>query len=338
MLRKRNLLSRVITWEFALLALLIIELAVMTSVLPGFADLSVLLSSSTTFLSEIVAALALTLPIISGGIDLSVGSVASFSAVLVGVLYKAGIDIWLVIILALIGGLVVGLINGIVIVKSHVDPFIVTLGSLFAFASLASFIEGTAPPVFLPSSFAALSSSYVFGVIPSGFIYVIIAGIVLSLVLHRTVFGRYVVLLGQNHEAARYAGLAVNRTIINVYMISGFLAALAGVVGASEFGATRVGVGSDLLLPAITIVVLGGVNIFGGAGSVFGVMISGLLVGYLGQGLLSFNLTPIIVQMVIGVLLLAVFAIKSMQNSASIQAIFMRMRISRATPRRNLSG
>ena len=278
-LSKKRAFVRILKVEFGLLALLVIELLVMSSVLPGFSDLSVLLSTSTSFLSEIVAALALTLPIVSGGIDLSVGSVASLSAVLVGALYQSGINIGLVIILALIAGLLAGLINGIVIVKLHVDPFIVTLGSLFAYASLASFIEGTAPPVYLPTVFTALSNSYFLNIIPWGFIYVILVAVILSLVLHRTIFGRRVFLIGQNHEAARYAGLSVNRTIVIVYMISGLLAALAGILGASEFGAARVGVGADLLLPAITIVVLGGVNIFGGEGSIFGVIVAGLLVG-----------------------------------------------------------
>ena len=308
--------KKLVRWEVALVLLLVAEFMGLFSVLPGFSHISVLLGVSTAFLSLIVAALALVLPIMSGGIDLSVGGVASLAAVLVGTLYHGGTGIWLAMGLAMGAGAAVGLINGLVISQFRIDPFIATLGSMFAFTSIASFIMGTAPPLSLPSIFTALSNGYVFGVVPRGFIFVIAVGVIMGLVLHRTVFGRQTILMGQNVAAAKYAGLPVAQTTVKIYVLSGLLSAIAGVLGASEFGAARVGVGSDLLLPAVTIVVLGGVDIFGGRGSVFGVMVSGLFVGYLEQGLLSFNVTPIIVQMVVGLLLLVVFATKAMSHGA----------------------
>lgn len=224
-------------------------------------------------------ALGMTFVIITGGIDLSVGSVVAFTSVVAAQVSPSGPLVALVV--PMLVGALVGLVNGFVIAKFQILPFITTLATLLAARGLAlSFANNTAVSVAQDNGFTTIGQGDFFGIpIP-----VLIAGaafIIGAVVLLFTRFGRHVLAIGGNEEAARLMGLPVDRIKIAVYVISGALAGLAGVVLASKYGAGQPTAGAGWELSAIASVVVGGTLLMGGLGSVGGTLVGVLLLGWI---------------------------------------------------------
>ncbi len=232
-------------------------------------------------------ALVVTPIIITGGIDLSVGSMMGLSAVVMGALWRdAGLPMPVAIVLALLVGLLGGALNAAIITKLKFPPLIVTLGTFSLFRGMAEGLtRGIENYSGFPASFLFLGQGYVGGVIPTQ-LFILIAAIAgVWWWLHRTAFGRSFYAIGFSQEGARYAGIKVRRRLNFVYILSGFAASLAAVIYVAHLGQAKSDAGTGYELMAITAVVLGGASIFGGRGTVLGTVLGLFAIVILQNGL-----------------------------------------------------
>ena len=315
------------SWERALLLLLIAVLGGLAAAVPGFYDgFGSFLALTENFLPFGIVAFGLATVILTGGIDLSVGAVAGLSAVVMADLWSGlGLSIWLASLVGVLVGAVVGLVNGLIITRLRTEPLIATLATSFIVLSAATALAGASPPSGFPDAFNAMGTGTVAGVPVQIVIFVFLSAVFVA--LQRSPFGRRVVTIGHNPEAARYSGVRVERVLLAAYVISGTTAALAGIVLASYYSAVRADMGDLLLLSTITMVVLGGVSIFGGEGSMGGVIIAVLLLGFLRQGMLIAGFSDMVTTMLTGAILLGAIAIKNIAPGGAGGALLKRIRL-----------
>ena len=254
--------------------------------------------------TSIVAFLAvgMSFVILGAGIDLSVGSVLAFSgAVGAGVMQNGGIFFGILAGLAL--GTALGVFSGIVITKLKIPSFIATL-AMMAIARGGTLVYTDGRPITgLPSSFAFLGRGYI-GNVPFPIILMLIIFILAYIVLKLTRFGRYVYATGGNINAARASGIKVNNVIISTFAISGFLSGLTGMVLASRLNSAQPTAGMGYELDAIAAVVLGGTNLFGGEGELWGTLVGAFIMGILNNGLNMLNVSSFYQQVVKGIVIL----------------------------------
>ncbi len=308
-------------WELALVLLLVAVLVGFALLAPGFyAGPASLLGLTENFLPFGIVALGLSLVIFTGGIDLSVGAVAGLSAVLAAQLWSHfGVDIWLAAAIGIVVGGLLGLVNAAVILRLNIEPLIATLGTSFVYGSAAVAAAGAAPPSGFPEGFTALGTAAIgigpaAGLIPLQLLLFAVMAVVFAALVGRSPFGRKLVTVGYNIEAARYSGIRTGRILVTAYVVSGAMASLAGLVLASYYDAVRPDMGDVLLLTTITMVVLGGVSIFGGEGTITGVVVAVLLLGFLRQGMLIAGFSDMVTTMLTGAILLASIAVKNLFN------------------------
>lgn len=230
-------------------------------------------------------ALGQTLVILTGGIDLSVGSVIALSAMTAAVVVKGHPDrVWLCVLVAALVGLLAGAINGALVSRLNVPPFIATLGMLTLAAGLAYVVGDGAPINGLPAEFGAIANTSVVGLtIP---VIVMIVGIlVLALVMSRSAYGMRIYAVGGNRVAAEIAGVKVRRVLLSVYALSGLLAGISGVMLASRVISGPPNLGKGYELDAIAAVVIGGASLMGGRGTIWGTVLGLLLIQTLNNGL-----------------------------------------------------
>jgi len=255
-----------------------------------------------------VIAFGMTLTILLGGIDLSVGSILAVSSVLAAMIMTGGHGAVLAVAVAILAGAAMGALNGVVIAKGKVAPFIATLGMMTLLRGLALvFANGSPISGFSSNFFATLGDGYVARLIPVPVVLMLAMFAVFWFVLGRTVFGRHVYATGGNAEAAKLSGVNTDRVQILVYTVSGAMAALAGVVLTSRLDSAQPTAGAGYELDAITAVVLGGTSLAGGRGWIFGTLVGALLIGVLNNGLNLMGVSAFYQQVVKGsVILLAV--------------------------------
>jgi ribose transport system permease protein len=233
-------------------------------------------------------AIGMTLVIISGGIDLSVGPAAALSAVLSATLLMAGYPVPLVILTALAIGLACGFLNGSLIAYAGLQPFIVTLGTLSLFRALALIYTGGSPVLGLPNGFRQIFSSQLLG-LPVPVIIVAALAIAAAILLKKTPLGEYILAVGGNEEAARVSGVPIERTKVLTYMMSGGLASLAAVILMARLGAAEPTLGNLWELEAIAASAIGGASLMGGKGSIFGTILGAIVLGAMRNGLTLLN-------------------------------------------------
>lgn len=262
-------------------------------------------------LTEIgLVALSMTFIIITGGIDLSVGSILGLCAIVLGVMWDPkgafAFPLEVAVLICLLVGIVAGFINGLIIVRLGVPPLITTLATLALYRGLAEGISQARSVRGYPEEFYVLGQGEFLGV-PTQLWVLLIFCIITAVVLSRTVFGRATYAIGNNELGARFSGLPVGRYKILIYTFSGFMAALAAWIFVSRVSTTRSDMGSGLELDAIAAVVLGGTSIFGGSGSIIGTIIGFILIQLLKNGLALSGVTTDGTIVVIGtVLILAI--------------------------------
>jgi ribose transport system permease protein len=253
-------------------------------------------------------AFGMTLSILLGGIDLSVGSILAVSSVLAAMMLRGGYGAGAAVGIAMLAGAGMGTLNGVVIAKGNVAPFIATLGMMTLLRGVGLVLSHGSPISGFPSGFfAMLGGGYVARLIPVPVVLMLAMFAVFWFVLTRTVFGRHVYATGGNSEAAKLSGVNTNRVQILVYTISGAMAALAGVILTSRLDSAQPTAGAGYELDAITAVVLGGTSLAGGRGWIFGTLVGALLIGVLNNGLNLMGVSAFYQQVVKGsVILLAV--------------------------------
>ncbi len=240
-----------------------------------------------------VLALGVTFVIITGGIDLSIGTVMTFAAVVTGVAITGwGLPIPLGVIAGLLAGGLAGLVNGLIIAKMKIPPFIATLGMLNVAKGLALVMSDLRPiyfndtPIFNSIAMGSILGAVVPGfTIPNAVLILFGAAIVASLILTKTVLGRYTFALGSNEEAARLSGVNVDTWKIAVYTLTGIFSGLAGVMIASRLNSAQPALGQGYELDAIAAAVIGGTSLSGGEGSILGTIIGAFIISTLTNGL-----------------------------------------------------
>ncbi|MFO0912650.1 MAG: substrate-binding domain-containing protein [Pirellulales bacterium] len=250
--------------------------------------------------------LALTPVILSGGIDLSVGSWMGLAAVMLGMLWRdAGWPWWLAVVAVLAGGGCAGLLNGVLITRLRLPPLIVTLGTYSLFRGLAEGATGGVENYTnFPNTFVFLGQGYWFGFLPAQLPILLLAATAFWYLVHRTIWGRWLVAIGYSPSAARYSGLNVDRCTASVYILSGVTASLAAVIYVAHVGQAKADAGTGYELLAITAVVLGGTSIFGGRGTIHGSLLGLLAIVILQNGLRLSDLPAELAGVFTGLLLL----------------------------------
>ncbi|MEH2437196.1 MAG: ribose ABC transporter permease [Nostoc sp.] len=239
---------------------------------------------------NIVLATGMTFVILTGGIDLSVGSILGVSAVVALVVSLLPALSWAAVPAALLAGLLLGLVNGAIITFLDVPPFIVTLGSLTALRGLAFLVAKGTTLINPDINFAWVGNTYL-GPIPWLVIIALLAIIASWFVLRQTVLGVQIYAVGGNERAARLTGIKVNRVLLFVYGISGLLAGLAGIMSASRLYSASGILGQGYELDAIAAVILGGTSFTGGIGTIGGTLLGALIIAILNNGLTLLNLS-----------------------------------------------
>lgn len=242
--------------------------------------------------------------LISGGIDLSIGSVVALSGVIAATLSKFfGIPIPLAFIVGITAGGSAGLLNGILVTKAKIPPIIVTLGTLTIIRGLAFIVVGGVTIFGMPVNYRVLGRGYV-GFIPIPILIMIIVFAILFLILNNLNFGRHIYAIGSNEEAAIISGINVNRTKIMVYVLCGLMAGLGGAILSSRLDSGQAATAQGLELDVLTAVVLGGVSIAGGKGRLESVFVGVLIFGILANGMVLLNIQHFYQLVIKGVVLL----------------------------------
>jgi rhamnose transport system permease protein len=271
--------------EAVLALILLLTLAVLATQSDQFLTLDNLLNQGRLMTEVGLVALPMTLIIVTGGIDLSVGSIMGLCAIMLGYGWKnLGLPLELAILLTLALGALAGLVNGLVITRMRVPPLIATLATLALYRGLAEGISQARSVRGYPDWFFTLGQGEVWGV-PTQLWLLATAILLFAVLLARTSFGRTLYVIGNNETAARFSGLAVDRAKLWIYTLSGLTAALAAWIFVSRVSTTRSDMGTGLELDAIAAVVLGGTSIFGGSGSILGTVLGVVLVQLLKNGL-----------------------------------------------------
>ncbi|MDQ3182700.1 MAG: ABC transporter permease [Actinomycetota bacterium] len=293
--------------EVVLLGVLIALVVVMTLLDPLFLSPTTLLNTSRFFVEVGLMALGMTLIIITGGIDLSVGSNLGLVSVAVGFSYAAGLPLPLAILFGLVVGVAAGFFNSVFITFLDLHPLVVTLGTFALFQGLAYGLSNADAVSDFPAWFAYFGQAYL-GPVPGQLILFVVAVAVVWVILSRTSFGRYVYAIGNNEEAARFSGVPIRRVKIALYSGTGLLVAMAAVIYTSRVYTARADTGLGLELGVISAVVLGGASIYGGSGTIGGTVLGVLIIATLQNGLILAGVPSTWQLFILGVLLLvAVF-------------------------------
>ena len=252
----------------------------------------------------LIVASAMTLVITTGGIDLSVGSILALVSALCAILLQAGVPWVLTVIAMLLCGALIGAIQGFFVAYEGIPAFIVTLAGLSVIRGLALLTTGGySIPIAGTLPFVALGRGWVLGVPLPAWIAAAAMGLGI-VVFNETPFGRYVTGIGANAEAVRRAGVDTKRVTLVVYVLSGALAALAGLVLAARLGSGSANTGQGFELDVIAAVVLGGTSLFGGRGTMIGTLLGALTVAVIGNGLILAHLSPFLTPIVTGTIIL----------------------------------
>jgi ribose transport system permease protein len=289
---------------FGLLAIVIVFAVLSPNFLTKANLLNILQQSSI----NACVALGMTLVIITGGIDLSVGPTAAIAAVAAAVLMAAGVPIVVAIPAALLFGIAAGALNGVLVAYGGLQPFIVTLGTLSLYRATALIYTGGNPIFGIPPGFRALFNTSFVGV-PGPVVIVAVLALVVWVVLNKTPLGEYFLAVGGNAEASHIAGVPVAVTRIASYGISGGLAAVAGLILVGRLGAADPTLGNLWELDAIAAAAIGGASLMGGKGSVVGTLLGAIILGSLRNGLTLLNVQAFYQLFATGLIILAAMLI-----------------------------
>jgi ribose transport system permease protein len=283
------------------LLVLFIALSIMS---PHFLSTDNLLTVLRQVSVNALIAFGMTFVILAGGIDLSVGAILALTGAISAAMMAAGYGLFLSVGAALVLGMLLGMVNGALVSWGKVAPFIATLGTMTTLRGLTLAFTGGSPiPVSNPG-FALLGGGYVANLVPLPVIWMFVAFALCGFLLRGTVFGRHVVAIGGNEEAARLSGVRISPMKLGIYGLSGLFSAFAGVVLTSRLYSAQATAGEGYELDAIAAVVLGGTSLAGGRGWLFGTLVGALLIGFLNNGLNLLGVSSFYQQVVKGIVIL----------------------------------
>ncbi len=314
------------SWDALLVVLLILAVVLGMTLSPYFLTAFNISLLTKDLMEKAIMALPMTLIIISGEIDLSVASTLGLASVVLGVTTNAGIPLWLGIPLVLILGAAAGLLNGLLVTRLGLPSLVVTVGTLGLYRGLAYVVLGDQAVSTFPAAFTNFGFGNVPGtLIPWPFVVFAILAVVFLILLHWSWIGRQIYAVGNNKEAARFAGIRVAQLKLALFVLSGLFAALAGIIFTARFSSARPDNALGFELDVVTIVLLGGVNIFGGRGTLVGVILSLFVIGAVRNALGLANISGDIQNIVVGTLL--IFSVLGPNIAQSVQATLTRRRL-----------
>ncbi len=301
-----NLTEFFLRWEWILVVLIIVASAINASISPYFLNTRNLFDMTFNFMERGLMSLPMTFIIITGGIDLSVASNLAMSSNVMGRLFAAGVNIWVAALVALLVGTLAGLANGLLITKLKLPALAATLGTYILYRGIAWMLMQDGAVTGFPAEFTVLGQGYIPGTpIPIPLVIYAVLAVPFGLVLHQTTLGRFTYAYGNNKDACRFAGVNIDRLLLILFTVSGLVAALAGVIMGARFGSVRADIALGNELDVVTTVVLGGVDIAGGAGTMPGVVLSLFLLGIVRYGMNLVNVAAQMQIIITGFLLIA---------------------------------
>ncbi len=302
--------TQLISTAIALLALVV----VFTLSNPNFISMMNILNILKQATPIIIIAIGQTYVLITAGIDLSIGSVIACSGIVAAIFMRAEWPVWLAMTIGILFGAAVGALNGVLIVYGKLPAFIATMGTMTTIRGLALFLTQGIPIGNLPKAFTQIGTQRTWNV-PNQIFIMIILAIIFGFILAKTKIGRYTYAMGSNYEATRLSGVNVNRTLIIVYTISGFLAAWAGMIMTANVISAAPTAGDGYELDAVASSVIGGASTLGGEGIVPGTVLGALVIATLRNGLNLSGASPFIQKIIIGIVIItAVFIDRFRRN------------------------
>lgn len=297
--------ARTHRWEAGLVAILLVTVIVNVALSPVYLGVGNIVNLFWLSIEKIIVAVVMVFVIVNGDIDLSVASVMGFSAAVLATLYdNAAVPFWLAILAALAAGAAAGLVQGLVIARLGLPSLVVTLAGLIGFRGAARVLLEDRSVGGFPDWFDRIGQRTLIGPLPLALI-LFVAGLAFGwVILQRTAFGRKVYVIGNNAEVARFSGIDVAKVKIRLFVTSGLVSALAGILFAARLGSVRGSLAEFFELDIITMVLLGGISIFGGSGSMLGAALAMFTVLNIRNGLGLANVDGIIQTGVVGLLLI----------------------------------
>jgi ribose transport system permease protein len=327
----------VILWRYGMVVLLVGMVIVTAGVDKHFATQANLLNLLLQWAPQGLMAIGMTYVIIAGGFDLSVGGTYVAGGVIFAALALHN-NTWLALLLALLAGAGIGAVNGLVITRLDVNPFVATLGAGFVITGVAEVASNAAPVIVSKNDFLTLGQNKLFD-IPIPGILLIIGMIIGGIVLSKTVYGRSIYAIGGGDEASRLAGLRTKTLRASTYVLTGVTAALAGAIIASRLGSAEADIGTNVELEVITIVVVGGTALGGGEGAMWRTAVGVAILAILGNAFDHLQVNAFYQEVIEGAIIIAAIAIDSYGRKRSQQEVRLRAwRLRRGGPESEISG
>ena len=297
------------SWE-TLLAVVAITIFLLNAwASPYFLDPWNLSDATFNFTEKAMIAFAMALLIVAGEIDLSVGAIVALASTAMGVAMGMGAPTPVLVAVGLGTGLACGAFNGVLVARFGLPSIVVTIGTMSLFRGISYIVLGDRAFTGYPADFAWFGQGYVFWVITIELVIFALSALVFGILLHRTSFGRTVYAIGNNATAARFSGIRVDRVRFILFLLTGLLSGIAAICLTSRLGSTRPSIAAGFELEVVTIVVLGGVSILGGSGTIPGVVLAAFVMGLVTFGLGLLNVPGIVMSIVVGLLLIGVIAV-----------------------------
>jgi rhamnose transport system permease protein len=297
------------SWEAILVAVAIAVFVTNSFASPYFLNAWNLSDATFNFTEKALIAFAMAMLIIAGEIDLSVASIIALASTAMGVAMVAGAGTPVLVLVGLGTGLLCGIINGVLVAGLGLPSIVVTIGTMSLFRGIAYIVLGDKAFTGYPSGFKYFGQGYVYWVFSFELVLFAVMAVAYYVLLHRTSFGRAVFAIGNNATAAQFSGIRVARVKFILFLLTGLMSGLAAVCLTSRLGSTRPSIATGWELEVVTMVVLGGVNILGGAGSIAGVVLAALIMGMVTFGFGLLNVPGIVMSIFLGLLLIAVIAL-----------------------------
>ncbi|WP_299960217.1 ABC transporter permease [uncultured Roseobacter sp.] len=301
--------QRLKSWETLLLAVAIAIFVANSFASPYFLNAWNLSDATFNFTEKAMIAFAMALLIISGEIDLSVASIIALASTAMGAAVQIGVGTPGLVLIGLGVGLLCGAFNGVLVTRFGLPSIVVTIGTMSLFRGISFIVLGDQSYKGYPSSFSWFGQGYVWWVISFEFVLFAIIALLYGVLLHKTNFGRAVYAIGNNPTGALFSGIRVQRIKFILFLLTGLMSGIAAICLTARLGSTRPSIATGWELEVVTMVVLGGVSILGGSGTIVGVVIAAFVMGLVTFGLGLLNVPGIVMSIVIGALLIGVIAL-----------------------------
>ncbi|MBY5760115.1 ABC transporter permease [Rhizobium leguminosarum] len=297
------------SWEVLLFAVAVLIFIFNSLASPYFLDAWNLSDATFNFTEKAMIAFAMALLVISGEIDLSVAAIIALASTAMGAAAQAGIGTPGLVAIGIGTGLACGIFNGVLVSVLKLPSIVVTIGTMSLFRGISYIVLGDQAYGKYPADFAYFGQGYVVWVFSFEFVLFIVLAILFAVLLHATNFGRQVYAIGNNDFAARFSGIPVERVKFILFLLTGVMSGVAAVCLTSRLGSTRPSIAQGWELEVVTMVVLGGISILGGSGTIVGVVIAAFVMGLVTFGLGLLNVPGIVMSIFIGLLLIITIAI-----------------------------